>query len=319
MTNMDTKDKRIILELDRNSRQSYSRIAKSAGLSKEAVRLRIKKLEDKGIIEGYYALINFSLLRQNLYLIYLKTAGMSNETEKDFIKKINNIKNVGLNSSVLGFANFNLAIWSENSYEFEKTFKKILSGHEEYIIKKIIMIESFAHYFKIKQFANLASNTKALTTQNFSEPETLDNTDYLLLRELSSNANVSATKLSELTNLTSPAILKRIKRLEDKKMILGYKVQVNLNMLHAKIFLKLKDMSEKSERKLIAYLGELPEVVSVSKTYGDYDLEFRVQVNDVLKIELVIDKIKMDFTSNFLDFDMLIFTKFHKVLNYFPG
>jgi len=42
---LDLKDKKILYELDINSRQPNSEIAKKVGLSKQIVGLRIKKLE----------------------------------------------------------------------------------------------------------------------------------------------------------------------------------------------------------------------------------------------------------------------------------
>ena len=41
---LDLKDRKILYELDINSRQSNSEIAKKTGLSKQVIGLRIKKL-----------------------------------------------------------------------------------------------------------------------------------------------------------------------------------------------------------------------------------------------------------------------------------
>lgn len=319
MTNLDKNDKKILLELDKNSRQSYTQIAGKVRLSKEAVRLRIQKLEKEKIIEGYYSLVNFPLLGENLYLIYLKTYGMNPEIEKKFIEHVNKIKNVGLNVSVIGFSNFNLAIWSKSPFEFEKTFTKILEGFEKYIFKKIIMVESSANYFKNKFFFPLVLNTDILRTESASKPEEIDNRDFLILESLAENARISASDLAVKTNLTAAAVAQRIKNLEKRKIILGYKVQVNFNLFHLKIFLKLQDMNGLLEKKMINYLNGIREVVSVSKTYGDYDLEFRIQVESILQIEEIINGFRTEFQKNFQDFEMIIFTRFHKVLNYFPA
>ena len=47
MTQLDLKDKKILLELELNSRQSFSSIAKKVGLSKEVVNYRVNKLIKK--------------------------------------------------------------------------------------------------------------------------------------------------------------------------------------------------------------------------------------------------------------------------------
>lgn len=51
-------DKDILRELEKNARASYSEIAEKVGISRVAVKNRIKALEDKHVIEGYKTIIN---------------------------------------------------------------------------------------------------------------------------------------------------------------------------------------------------------------------------------------------------------------------
>ena len=65
-------DLKILQELDLDARQHTSTIAKKIGLSTELTNYRIKQLEKKGIIRGYYSLYNVALLGYNLYKVYIK-------------------------------------------------------------------------------------------------------------------------------------------------------------------------------------------------------------------------------------------------------
>jgi len=55
---IDAKDSEIIEILRENARLSYSDIGKKIGLSRVAVKNRMKVLEDKGVIKGYHAEID---------------------------------------------------------------------------------------------------------------------------------------------------------------------------------------------------------------------------------------------------------------------
>ena len=55
---LDEADRRIVLLLTENARMSYSDIGKQVGLSRVAVKSRIKALEERGIIEGYTTIID---------------------------------------------------------------------------------------------------------------------------------------------------------------------------------------------------------------------------------------------------------------------
>jgi len=56
------KDRKILYELDLNSRQSFQKIGKKVRLSKESVFYRIKKLEEEGIIQRYSTMVDVGKL-----------------------------------------------------------------------------------------------------------------------------------------------------------------------------------------------------------------------------------------------------------------
>jgi Lrp/AsnC family transcriptional regulator for asnA, asnC and gidA len=63
---LDDIDKQIINILQTNCRESYTKIASDLGISKSKLHYRIKRLEETGIIEGYYAKINTAELGYDL-------------------------------------------------------------------------------------------------------------------------------------------------------------------------------------------------------------------------------------------------------------
>lgn len=55
---LDELDQKIVQLLIQNARMSYSEIGKLVGISRVAVKMRIKALENHGVIEEYTAIIN---------------------------------------------------------------------------------------------------------------------------------------------------------------------------------------------------------------------------------------------------------------------
>ena len=55
---LDETDQKIVRLLIENARMSYSDIGQQVGISRVAVKSRIKALEEKGVIEEYTAIIN---------------------------------------------------------------------------------------------------------------------------------------------------------------------------------------------------------------------------------------------------------------------
>jgi len=52
---MDSKDRKILACLQEDARRGYADIAKAVGLSSSAVHDRVRKLERRGVIQGYRA------------------------------------------------------------------------------------------------------------------------------------------------------------------------------------------------------------------------------------------------------------------------
>lgn len=73
---MDQTDKKILSLLEENGRMPMKELAEKVSLTAPAARERVKKLEDKGIIEGYQAKISLSKLNKSI------TAFILFETDK---------------------------------------------------------------------------------------------------------------------------------------------------------------------------------------------------------------------------------------------
>ena len=71
---LDEKDNRIVNLLLENARTSYSDIGEKVGLTRVAVKNRIRALEEKGIIKGYHAAIDPLVVPQmQTYIAFIQT------------------------------------------------------------------------------------------------------------------------------------------------------------------------------------------------------------------------------------------------------
>jgi len=70
-TSVDSKDFRLLVALHENARQSYRSLGQRVSLSAPAVRDRLKHLEDRGILQGYWLYIDPGIFdREDLMLFY---------------------------------------------------------------------------------------------------------------------------------------------------------------------------------------------------------------------------------------------------------
>ncbi|MFH1133114.1 MAG: Lrp/AsnC family transcriptional regulator, partial [Nanoarchaeota archaeon] len=153
------------------------------------------------------------------------------------------------------------------------------------------------------------------------EQYNLDNVDKMILVGLSKNCRISLVELGKITKLTPNGVKSRIKNLERNKVILGYRVMINyplLNFLHYRAFLHLENITEDKEKKIIQFLKQQKSVVSVTKTIGYCELEFRAVVKDVHEFYVLMEEIRNHFPDFIKDHESIIYYRFYEALNYFP-
>ncbi|UCB58733.1 MAG: winged helix-turn-helix transcriptional regulator, partial [Thermoplasmatales archaeon] len=85
MEKLDLKDRKILYELDLNSRQSDSEIGRKVGLNKGMVNYRINRLIEKGIIRNFYTMIDASRLGYLSCRFFMKFQYDDLEKEKEII------------------------------------------------------------------------------------------------------------------------------------------------------------------------------------------------------------------------------------------
>jgi len=124
MTKIDEFDERILQELQNDGRISNTELASRIGLSPSACLRRVQELERSGIIMGYKAVVNKSLLGIG-FTAYI-TVGLSVHTKKsqrDFEKAIVQSPEVRECHNVIGSYEYLLRVETQDlaSYKFFHT------------------------------------------------------------------------------------------------------------------------------------------------------------------------------------------------------
>ena len=79
---MDKKDFDLLVALDENARQSLQALGRRVGLSAPAVRERLLRLEDHGILQGYWVSIDPAIFGRKNLLVYFAGERTREEAER---------------------------------------------------------------------------------------------------------------------------------------------------------------------------------------------------------------------------------------------
>lgn len=310
-------EKKILEGLDFHAREPISTLARRLKMSKQRVAYNIERLEKEGIIQGYYADIDPSKLGVNIYLIYLVFQKIPADKEEAFITHLNNSL-LSVNVSTQGKWDHSFAILARDIYDFKEKYASIMKNYEQYVKdKRVTVVTDFWYYQQV--FDENDKREHSMMHGPLSKVN-LDKIDNKILKALGQNCRTSLLELSEETGLTPNAVRARIKILEKNKVIIGYRVMIDYNKiakLHYRIFFFLKN-DLKRQDELRQFLGNIPEVISITKSEGYADIEIRLISKDLDDFHRIITKIRRSFSDIINEYEPLLYYKFHKSLNYYP-
>lgn len=110
----------------------------------------------------------------------------------------------------------------------------------------------------------------------------LDHIDLQILRIMQDNARTNNADIARELGMAPSAILERVKKLEQKDVILQYNARINPAALDQKMlsFIFIKSQDNIGEQKVGLLLAELPEVLEVHDIAGDDGYLIKVRTND---------------------------------------
>jgi Lrp/AsnC family leucine-responsive transcriptional regulator len=119
---------KILSCLQDNARQSNTDLAKQVGITSPAVAERIRKMEDAGIIEGYYAKVSYFETGHQLKAIITLRAFMGRL--KPFIEKVTSFNEVVNCYRITGNENIVMEVVLKNQKHLEQFIDQLITYGE---------------------------------------------------------------------------------------------------------------------------------------------------------------------------------------------
>lgn len=122
----------------------------------------------------------------------------------------------------------------------------------------------------------------------------MDIIDKKILKILSKDANTTATEISNLVNLSVPAVNKRIFRMQKEGIIDYFTIVTNPKMLDKTItaFVFIVMQYGDSIKSLLEYSENEPDVLECYSITGEYDYILKICAKDIESLENKILDIK---------------------------
>lgn len=320
---LDVKDRKILYELDVNSRQTNSEIAKKVGLSKQVVGFRIKRLVKEKLILFFYSVIDISKLGFTVHKNFLRLQNLDRGKEKELIDFLVNHPNVVWVASCDGKFDLAFGTWAKDMAFLDKTIAELNKKFGECIAERQIATIIRGDYF-VRDYLINREKPSAYRESFFGavpSPVKMDKNDWKILVLLGKNSRITVVEISNEVKLSVDAIAERIKKLEKSGVIKHYNIVPNESKypyLHYKVLIGFRNVSEDRERSLREYCRTNPNIVYIVKSLGPWEFEIDMEVENAEQFREIMMDIKTQFNDILKDYSALQIYQVHKY-NFCPS
>ena len=293
---LDVIERKILAELDKNCRIPNSILAKKVSKSREAVKYRIEQLQKKGILTGFITSINPNKLGYYMFKVYLKLENIPAEREK-FFEELTRNKDIYWMGISDGAFDCVLAILATGTAEYFEKINTLLSKWEHLVVSKILGTMVDTRQYNKKFFTNSREGQSIIFGGEVVHNK-IDSVDYKILNILANNARIPLMELSRKIKSTVEIVRGRIKKLEEKEIILGYRISVDLNKLGLEFFkaiIYFRTLSASDEKALFEWMKRHPNSLYYIRSLAPWEVEFEFAVENYQHFNKIINELREKF------------------------
>ncbi|MFC1741648.1 Lrp/AsnC family transcriptional regulator [Nanoarchaeota archaeon] len=319
VVNLDAKDKKILSELDMDARQSISSIAKKVGLSKEVVNYRIKQLEKKEVIRGYYTVLNITKLGLNFCRFFMRFQNVDLTKEKEIVKSAANFPAVCWVVNTKGPWDMAFVMLVNKINEFKRICDEFSFKYSSHFQSRYVSIATKIHHMKHNYIYGTKDDHEEVLGGDVPE-ETIDETDHKILSILSTDARISTLEIARRLGITPNTVKYRIKKLLENGVILCFRAAIGIKELgyqRHKVLMTLQNMTEGKLMQMMEFLKQNPNIIYITEAVGPGDMEFEIDVSDSNELHHNLNNIRAEFGDIIRDYEICL-TYSEEQVNYLP-
>src|SRR3989338_5386621 len=296
---IDLLDKKILLELDQNSRLSYPQLSRKVHASKEVVAYRIRRLVDQKVISHFYTIISLSTLGYFNYKIYAQLHGLSEEKEHILIQKLKDNKDIVWLATCEGRWDLMISFYAKHIQEFAEMKAKVFEIIGQHIQEYAIIINEDG-FILHRDYLGQRRNISRAIIPYLGNVGTLiiDEKERNLLIALATDSRLPITEIANASGYSTKTVIEKIRTLKKSNLIQSFTIGINLaaiNYFGFKIFIYLQDLSRESYSSIFNFCKEFPQVRHIIKILGAWELELELETPNPRDLQLIIKKLKNRF------------------------
>lgn len=280
-------DAKIIKALLCDGRKTFLEIAKECGETKNKVWKHYREMKKKGIITGATVQINFDIFGfEALATLLMSVEAQQINQVMAYIKRIPEIRAYRQYNSVY---NIRAVTTLKNINEIDRVKEAIrrhlpTNGLRTYIWTDVRNIPENLDLMPGKRKTNRTQEVDSTSKfDSHCSVVKIDQIDRQIVDNLALDGRKSFSKIAKKIGTSTDTVAKRFRKLTDNGAI-KVSIQIDPNRLGYKSILDFNvafSAPAENTLKIVNSLVKIPDIVIVTKTTGEYDLQLTAMIRDV--------------------------------------
>ncbi|MFH1072554.1 MAG: Lrp/AsnC family transcriptional regulator [Nanoarchaeota archaeon] len=313
---LDLLDRKILYELDLDSRISFKELGKKLSIAKETAAFRVKRLQVRGYIKNFITTIHISKLNRFYYKLFYKFHKTTPEIDEQIIDFIKNYRSTSYFASLEGRYDIVFLILAKDMQDLRSFLVRFKERFSDYVLEQEILTLPSVNRFNFRFFLPKKEVFHTKYPEQLAEPD-IDDLDLLVIESLAKDSRISLVDLAAAAK-TEPNVIKyRMKKLTAAGILGTHVLDINFEKFgleHIQIDYSLRNHS--SVQKMIASIAMMPQSTFATVTLGKYDLAVEFVVESMEELRGIIKTIKQAYANEVVNHDIFILQE-HSI-NWFP-
>ncbi|VVC01824.1 putative HTH-type transcriptional regulator [uncultured archaeon] len=305
---LDIKDRKILAQLELDSRQPLSAIGKKAGLSKAGVSSRIARIEKSGLVDRFNLELNYAALGTTNYRYYFKFESTPPGFEQSLAEYLYTHGNVRWFCLMQGQWDLVVRFFAADDAELSDFENSFMEKFGKQVKSKAYGVNLFGTNHRCTQLTGNEGSYYRQTRSYKGGRIRLTPIDYCILFRLYENSRASLREIAEKEGLSAETVAYHVKGLGKKQAFFACSVRFNRSRagyMGAKVLLNLQYLTPEKREAFLAYCDATPILSHYLLLRGPWDAELDCDVKSPAELYAALRKIRNRFPDLIREFSVL--------------
>jgi Lrp/AsnC family leucine-responsive transcriptional regulator len=284
----DKQTGKLLYLLDCNSRASLKTLAAQLKIPETTAGYRLRTIFKDGIIQRAYPVFNPGLVGMSIHKIMLKLHKVDEKEIRAITTFIASIPIVNWVARFDGHYDVGCTVLVRHVGQVSEFLNQIRQKFSRQIRQLSYAVNLKAEFFPrdylIRDARRGTHNATYTSFAAHNRTITLDEIDWGILRALALDARTTAAEIAPSLAVTPETISRRLRKLEQNRVITGYRLAINheaINRISYYLLLSLNFASTEKVNQLISFLRSHANIVYIIEMLGEWDFDVSIECKDI--------------------------------------